>query len=185
MQDGDGACLGAGCRAKPCPVSTYNRYEVLQQDNGVVSRNSDSTLAETPSYVKLTDNHDLRGSKNTANRPDSHNASFIDASVKNNARAPPMVGVTGQNNINTSTDSDTQSSSKYDLPLRLKDKKLDYTNILASCPTLQLWDKQNAHKFGFIPLGELDVSPTSSPANVDTDPLTLHKTIKASGKYNF
>ena len=148
-------------------------------------RHSDSTLAETPSYLKLTDNHDLRGSKNTANRPDSHNVSFSDASVKNNARAPPMVGVTGQNNNNTCTDSDSQSASKYDLPLRLKDKKLDYTNIMASCPTLQLWDKQNAHKFGFIPLGELDVPPTSSPANVHTDPLTLHKTIKASGKYNF
>ena len=56
---------------------------------------------------------------------------------------------------------------------------------MASCPTLQLWDNQNAHKFGFIPLGDLDVPPTSSPSNVDTDPLTLHKINKASGKYNF
>ena len=81
--------------------------------------------------------------------------------------------------------SDTQSASKYDLPLRFRDKKFDYTNKMASCPTLQLWDKQNAHKLGFIPLGDLDVPPTLSPANVNTDPLTVHKIIKASGKYNF
>ena len=56
---------------------------------------------------------------------------------------------------------------------------------MASCPTLQLWDEQNAHKFGFIPLGELDVPPPSSPVNVNSDPLTLHKIIKASGKHNF
>ena len=44
----------------------------------------------------------------------------------------------------------------------------------AKCP--QIW---------LYPLGELDVPPTSSPVNVNTDPLTLHRTIKASGKYNF
>ena len=110
--------------------------------------------------------HNLRGSKITAKRPDSHNASFCDASAKNNARALAMVGVTGKSISNTYTDTNNQSISKYDLPLCFRDKKLDYTNIMASCPTLQLWGKQNAHKFGFIPLSELDVPPTLSPSNV-------------------
>ena len=189
IKDGGGICLGDGVRVstlpKLSPVSTCNRYEVLQQDDAVVSFHSNSTWAKTPSDLNLINNQDLRSSKNTANNPDSHNASLSDASVKNNTCAPPKVGVTGRNNKTTCTALDTQSASEYDLPLRFRDKKLDYTNRMASCPTLQLWDKQNAHKFGFIPLGDLDVPPTSSPVDVNTDPLTLHKTIKASGKYNF
>ena len=50
--------------------------------------------------------------------------------------------------------------------------------------TLQLWDKQNAFRFGFIPMGELDVPPTSSPSNINADPLTLHTIIKVSGDHN-
>ena len=82
-------------------------------------------------------------------------------------------------------DTDIQGTTKYDLPLRLKDKKLDYTKIMGSCPTLQLWDKQTGHKFRFIPMGDLDVPLTTTPSNVNTDPLALHKVIKASGEYNF
>ena len=56
---------------------------------------------------------------------------------------------------------------------------------MASCPTLQLWDKQNSLKVGFIPMGDLQV-PTAVVQSVSkADPLTLHQIIKASGEYNF
>ena len=187
-QGSDGAGHEAGIRVgtldKSSPVSTHNRYEVLQQDDGVVLRHSERTLAETPSHLKSTDNHDSQG-RSTAKRLKNDNASLCDANLETNACNLPLVGVTGKSINNTHTGTDNHSASKYDLPLRFRDKKLDYMNIMASCPTLQLWDKQNAHKFGFIPLDELDVPPTSSPVEVITDPLTLHRTIKASGKYNF
>ena len=66
-----------------------------------------------------------------------------------------------------------------------KTKKLDYTNLMGSCPTFKLWDKQNACKFGFIPMGELDEPPTSRSSNINADPLTLHTIIKDSGDHNF
>ena len=158
---------------------------MLQQDDAVVSRHPDSTVSKPISDLKFTNMHNLKGTKIITDRPATHNASLCDASAKNNVRTLATVGVIDQSISTTCTDTNNQTTSKYDLPLRLRDRKLDYTNIMASCPTLQLWDRQNAHKFGFIPLGDLDVPPTSSPSNVDTDPLTLHKIIKASGKYNF
>ena len=52
------------------------------------------------------------------------------------------------------------SDTKYDLPLRIKNKASTYKQLLPNCPTLQAWDKQNKFKFGFIPLGTLKV-PTN------------------------
>ena len=82
-------------------------------------------------------------------------------------------------------DPDTNSTSKYDLPLRVQDKQLDYAHTMASCPTLQLWDKQNLLKVGFIPMGYLEVPPAVVQSRSHADPLTLHQIIKASGEYNF
>ena len=82
-------------------------------------------------------------------------------------------------------DTDMQVTIKYDLPLHLKDKKLDYTKLMGSCPTLQMWDQQTGHKFGFIPMGDLDLPLITTPSNVNTDLLALHKIIKASGEHNF
>ena len=170
--------IGVGKVVESSSISTHNRYEVLQQDDAVVSRQSDSTASKPISDLKFTDMHNLKGTEIIAKRPVTQDASLCDANVKNNVRALATVDVVDQSISSTYADTNNQTTSKYDLPLRLRDKKLDYTNIMASCPTLQLWDEQNAYKFGFVP-------PTLSPSNVDTDPLTLHKIIKASGKYNF
>ena len=56
---------------------------------------------------------------------------------------------------------------------------------MASCPTLQLWDKQNSLKVGFIPMGDLELPPAVLPSVSNADPLTHHQIIKASGEYNF
>ena len=49
------------------------------------------------------------------------------------------------------------SDTKYDLPLRIKNKVSTYRQVLPRCPTLQAWDSQNKFKVGFIPLGSLKV----------------------------
>ena len=115
----------------------------------------------------------------------NHTASYCDAMTKVRPTVFPKVDPTSQATSSSAVDTDIQVTTKYDLPLRLKDRKLDYTKIMGSCPTLQLWDKQTDHKFGFIPMGDLDVPLTTTPSNVNTDPLALHKVIKASGEYNF
>ena len=77
------------------------------------------------------------------------------------------------------------SSSKYDLPLRIKNKSITYKQVLPSCPTLQLWDAQNKFKFGFIPLGSQLMPNHVNPVDVDADPITLHKCMVESKEYNF
>ena len=77
------------------------------------------------------------------------------------------------------------SDTKYDLPLRIKNKVSTYKQLLPNCPTLQAWDKQNKFKFGFIPLGTLKVPTNCQPKHSNCDPLVLHKKIKDSGDYNF
>ena len=77
------------------------------------------------------------------------------------------------------------SDTKYDLPLRIKNKVSTYKQLLPNCPTLQAWDKQNKFKFGFIPLGTLKVPTNYQPKHSIYDPLVLHKKVKDSGDYNF
>ena len=75
--------------------------------------------------------------------------------------------------------------SKYDLPLRIKDKSISYKRVLPDCPTLQLWEAQNKFKFGFIPLGSQLMPSLVNPIHSDDDPITLHAKILESNKYNF
>ena len=77
------------------------------------------------------------------------------------------------------------TDTKYDLPLRIKNKVSTYRQVLPSCPTLQAWDSQNKFKFGFIPLGSLKVPDRWQPKDSNLDPLVLHKKVKDSGDYNF
>ena len=77
------------------------------------------------------------------------------------------------------------SDTKYDLPLRIKNKVSTYKQLLPSCPTLQAWDKQNKFKFGFIPLGTLKVPESCQPKHSHCNPLVLHNMVKNSGDYNF
>ena len=77
------------------------------------------------------------------------------------------------------------SSSKYDLPLRIKNKSITYKQVLPSCPTLQLWDVQNKFKFGFIPLGNQLMPDHLNPVDVDANPLALHNCMVESKEYNF
>ena len=82
-------------------------------------------------------------------------------------------------------DTSTESSSKYDLPLRIKNKNITYKHVLPSCPTLQHWDAQNKFKFGFILLGSQLMPEHLNPIDVDADPITLHKIMVDAREYNY
>ena len=77
------------------------------------------------------------------------------------------------------------SDTKYDLPLRIKNKVSTYRQVLPSCPILQAWDSQNKFKFGFIPLGSLKVPDKCQQNNSVIDPLALHKKVRGSRDYDF
>ena len=171
--------------AEASQVSTYNRYEPLQEGDGVVLGQPDSDISYPDCDYHLIDEDNIDNNYVESDISDNSHASNIDAAVKTCTNAQSKVEAHKQVVNNSPWEAEMQSTSKYDLPLCFKDKKLDYTKFMASCPTLQLWDKQNAFKFGFIPMGELDVPPTSSPINVKADPLTLHTMIRDSGHYNF
>ena len=163
-------------------VPTYNRYEVLNLDDGIVLRHSDGALTSPQSDCVSSDSAKRHDSTITSK---NHTASYYDAMTKTNptvfSRPDPPSEAIGS----SAMDTDMQVTTKYDLPLRLKDRQLDYTKVMGSCPTLQTWNKQTGHKFGFIPMGELDVPFTTTPSKLNIDPLALHKVIKASGEYNF
>ena len=80
---------------------------------------------------------------------------------------------------------DIESFTKYEIPLRVKTKTQNYKAALPHCPTLRLWDVQNKHKFGFIPLGDLLLPKQVLPKNGEVDNILLHQRIKNSGYYNF
>ena len=166
-------------------IPTYNRYEVLNLDDGVILHHSDIVLPSPQSDYESSESDERDDSSITSNDLKNHTASYCDAMTKARPTVFPKVDPPNQATSSSAMDTDIQVTTKYDLPLRLKDRKLDYTKIMGSCPTLQLWDKQTDHKFGFIPMGDLDVPFTTTPSNVNTDPLALHKVIKASGEYNF
>ena len=167
------------------PVTCYNRYDVLQQDDAVVSQTSDT--------ADVTMDLETSGYSNSTNiasniHPDTtckKMASFNDAPCKSRQNAAAKVPMQPQGNSETSVDPAMQNDSKYDLSLRLSDKKIDYTTLIDSCPTLKLWDKQNGFKFGFIPMGDLELPLEVVPSVSNCDPLTLHHMIKASQEYNF
>ena len=164
-------------------AACYNRYEVLYQGDDVVSQTPDTAIKHVH-HTHISKENDANGVVNI--KPDSpkcENVSFNDAHLnprKKNTKS--KVQLQKQSKNKSPLDSYMQNTSKYDLHLRFKDKTLDYTQIMASCPNLQLWDKHNSFKFGFIPSGDLDISPTSVTPTSNTDPLTLHQMVKASGE---
>ena len=140
-------------------VPTRNRYEVLDLDDGVILRHSDIASSNSQAICSTGGSGKLEDSSANINDPQGILASHCDARDKTNTSAFQKVDPPNQAPSTSAIDTEMQATSKYDLPLRLKDKKIDYTKIMPSCPTLQRWDNQTVHKFGFIPMGELDVPP--------------------------
>ena len=108
-------------------VPTYNRYEVLNLNDGVVLRHSDGALTSPQSDCVSSDSAKRHDSSITSK---NHTASYYDAMTKTNptvfSRADPPSEAIGS----SAMDTDMQVTTKYDLPLRLKDSPLDYTKIM-------------------------------------------------------
>ena len=78
-----------------------------------------------------------------------------------------------------------EETTKYELPVWIRDKTASCKQLIPTCPTLKLWDSQNKFKFGFIPLGDLALPSCVQPTASREDLIALHAVIAASGSYNF
>ena len=75
-----------------------------------------------------------------------------------------------------------EENTKYDLPLRIREKTVSYKQLIPTCPTLKLWDSQNKFKIGFIPFGDLSLPSCFEATNCGEDLIALHTVITSSGK---
>ena len=159
---------------KPLPDSSHvqcaNRFALLSVD-AVVSK-TDSLDNVCPKSAVDTLLTTPASSKNN-NLTSSAIASKCDAIVKS------PVGASQAKQIKART------CTKYELPLRIKNKTFSYKQVLPSCPTLQLWEAQNKCKFGFIPLGDQLMPNHIKARDLNTDPITLHRVISEANSYNF
>ena len=170
---------------KASQLATYNRYALLQENDGVVlCQPSNGVACVNPDPDPLGTDSNVTNYVESDMVRDPIDPKY-DTPMGSSINIQPKVESHNQVASNSPMEADLQTTSKYDLPVCFKDKKLDYANLMVTCPTLQLWDRQNAFKFGFIPMGKLDLPSTSRPSNVQAGPLTLHTMIKNSGQYNF
>ena len=78
-----------------------------------------------------------------------------------------------------------EETTKYDLPLHIREKTASYKQLIPTCSTLKLGDSQSKFKFGFIPLGDLSLPAEVNPTDSIEDPIALHTIKTASGRLNF
>ena len=157
---------------------------MFQQGDGVISQSFDNDTVN-PDFDQKFENTSRKPTANVSSNSNAKKASNNDAHDKCKQNVGRRVKLHISDEELISGHSDMNSTNIYDLTLRLRDKTCDYEHIMASCPTLQLWDRQNSLKVGFIPMGELEVPPVVVQSVSHNDPVTLHKRIKASGEYNF
>ena len=149
-----------------------NKFAVLPVDavvSDTVSESSKNASDIKKSEGQVTDTGDNCKVRVVKSRI----ASTDDASDKKSPESPQI------------NHGEVDSCTKYDLPLRIKNKSMTYKHVLPACPTLQLWDVQNKFKFSFIPLGSQLMPDHICPVDLDTDPIALHKIMQDSNEYNF
>ena len=153
-------------------IQCTNRFAPLSVD-GVVS-DSNSARGKNVVCINTTDGRAHESKVSVSTSPQklckvSNNDAFTQSSL----------------DMPSSKESYPDSSSKYDLPLRIKNRSITYKQVLPSCPTLRLWDVQNKFKIGFIPLGSQLMPDHLNPIDVDANPLALHNCMVESKEYNF
>ena len=140
-----------------------NRFQILAVDSVVES--SDTTVA-----------HSNRAQINKA-KSEVLNSNCLQASK--NEIGPK------RSKTETNEYQETDSFTKYDIPIITKSKIHNYKSALPHCATLKLWDVQNKHKFGFIPLGDLLLPKYVRPREGGGDSISMHYCIKNSDEHNF
>ena len=142
-----------------------NRFQILAVDN-VVESSSDTTVAHS-NTVQIN---------RKANSEVSH-SNHLQASK--NEIGPK------RSKTETNEYQDTDSFTKYDIPIITKSKIQNCKSALPHCATLRLWHVQNKHKFGFIPLGDLLLPEHVLPREGGGDSISMHYCIKNSDNHNF
>ena len=151
-------------------IETKNRFHILQGVGDIVQPSL--AINSDPVYTR----HDMSPSRDAKlNHPTCINK--VTAKASNND-VSDTTQVVLPNNCPL-----VDETTKYDLPVRIKDKTASYKQLIPRCPTLKLWDSQN--KFGFIPLGDLALPSHVQPTSSNQDLVALHAVIKQSGDYNF
>ena len=174
-----------GVKPKTFQIACSNKFDVLYPGDGVTLPQSSPNTSNADNDQYLVDQPKTKDDNNSPKVSDLNKASFNDACESFQKSNPSQAKQSKPMQSSVDADLEVQNSTKYDLSLRFKDKKLDYEKIMASSPTFKLWDKQNESKFGFIPMGELDLPENLNPSDIRADPLTLHHIIKASGDHNY
>ena len=112
-------------------VQCANRFALLSVD-AVVSKTNSLNNACPKSAVDFLPAPPARSTNNNVTR--SCAASKCDAIVQGPVAASHAKQI------------EARTCTKYDLPLRIKNKSFSYKQVLPSCPTLQLWEAQNKYK---------------------------------------
>ena len=120
-------------------IQCHYRFDILHPLDSVISHeirtDTQNTLSGTSKSITVAKNTVThRGHAVVSNMSD------CDAITVANAR-------------NCQVEAKYHDTTKYDLPLFMKNKTAKYKEILPTSPTLKLWDVQNKNKFGITPWG--------------------------------
>ena len=80
---------------------------------------------------------------------------------------------------NTVIQNSRVTEDKYACALRFIKAK-NFRQALNGCKLLHQWEQQIKFRFGFIPLGELQMPASVNPVSVSMDNFDMHKMIKDS-----
>ena len=126
--------------------TTSNKVSVV---NSLLCQNRFDTLAVDSVVESSADTKNALANSTQVNLEagsEAKNKSHLKAPMKEIGKKVPKTMTDHQ---------DTDSFTKYDIPITTKSKTQNYKSVLPHCATLRLWDVQNKHKFRFIPLRDL------------------------------
>ena len=105
------------------PVTCYNRYAVFQQGDSVVSQSLANDTVNPVSDQKFESTNSISTAKVNSNS-NVKEASYNDVHKKGKQNGGTTVKLHISDEDFICGHSDMNSTSKYDLPLRLRDKKM-------------------------------------------------------------
>ena len=166
------------------PVKVFNRFDVFNTTQGSEAQNFQHI---EPALVQNTcvDKHGKQVVQNYGEI-----AEISISSNKGANRKTLSSDCTENNKMITGKSSKTnvvlvEKEDKYDLELRFKPKHRQRITESKTCNTFKKWDQQTEDKYGFIPLGKLNVPEFNAKNKFHSDLADLHDIIKKSGKFNF
>ena len=138
------------------PVKVFNRFDVFNITQDIETQNSlhsESTSVDVNCVNKhgqenVANGCQVIGNKIPKNVTDSDK--ILSSDCKENNKV--LTGKYLKSDVVL-----IEMEDKYDLELRFKPKHRQRISEAKSCNTFKIWDQQMEDKYGFIPLGELNV----------------------------